>query len=76
MVAFISFPSQETGYSTRHPPGVEDDILMDSEIIGDFESDAPKLTFPGESLTSSQAYMRSVTVPCQPGKIITEGSFG
>lgn len=61
MIAFTSFPvsSDElsTGYSTtRHHPDVEADISMD--LDDDFEAGGSKVTYPGESLTSAQAFMR------------------
>lgn len=57
MIAFTSFsvPSDDDpmGYSaTKHHP----DVLMD--LDDDFEVGGSKLTCPGESLTSAQAFMR------------------
>ncbi|KAF8199084.1 exosome complex exonuclease rrp4 [Pholiota molesta] len=61
MISFTSLPSRfaETSYdSTRHHPDVKDD-LMDLDELEDFAAQGPnKLTCPGESLTSSQAFMR------------------
>ncbi|KAF9482608.1 exosome complex exonuclease rrp4 [Pholiota conissans] len=62
MISFTSFPSRfaESSYdSTRHHPNVKDD-LMDLDEYEDFAAQGSlnKLTCPGESLTSSQAYMR------------------
>ncbi|KAH0582542.1 Exosome complex component rrp4 [Termitomyces sp. J132] len=62
MLAFTSFPLQpDHAYnsSQQHHPDVTEDILMDLDDGQDsFESSGLKLTYPGESLTSSQAYMR------------------
>ncbi|KIJ65207.1 hypothetical protein HYDPIDRAFT_39831 [Hydnomerulius pinastri MD-312] len=56
MLSFVSF-SQPTDYayheSTRHHPDVED--LMD---VDDLKTGGSKLTCPGETITSSQAFMR------------------
>ncbi|KAF8972692.1 hypothetical protein BDZ97DRAFT_1649780 [Flammula alnicola] len=60
MISFASFPArfEETSYvQTRHHPDVKEDV-MDVDDLQDFESQGSKLTCPGESLTSSQAYMR------------------
>lgn len=57
MISFASFPvslQDETQQLTRHHPDVEDDIDMDE----DWEEGSPRLTSPGEPLTSSQAFMR------------------
>ncbi|KAJ7359085.1 exosome complex exonuclease rrp4 [Mycena albidolilacea] len=58
MISFASFPVQpERGSEyARHFPGDEDDH-MDLDD-GDFEAGGSKITWPGESITSSQAYMR------------------
>ncbi|GBE86532.1 exosome complex exonuclease rrp4 [Sparassis latifolia] len=60
MVTFTSFPIlHENGsdYSvTRHHPDVEDHLDINME--DDFEEGSHKLTFPGEPITSSQAFMR------------------
>jgi exosome complex component RRP4 len=64
MIAFTSYPTQANHAgqgSTRHHPGVEDALMIDNDE--DFGTGGTKLTVPGESLTSSQAYMRSVTYP-------------
>lgn len=63
MIAFTSFPvsSDElsTGYSTtRHRSDVEADISTD--LDEDFEAGGSKVTYPGESLTSAQSFMRWV----------------
>ena len=60
MVSFTSFPSQPTDNQALHihNPDVEGDVLMDfddEQGLG-----GSQLTYPGESLTSSQAYMRYV----------------
>jgi len=55
MISFTSFPlkfEDPDHASTRHHPNVKGD-LMD---LDDFQGS--KLTCPGESLTSSHAYMR------------------
>lgn len=61
MISFTSFPApfEDTDYTqTRHHPDVENDF-MELELDGyDFDSPGTRLTCPGESLTSSQAYMR------------------
>ncbi|KIM44819.1 hypothetical protein M413DRAFT_442786 [Hebeloma cylindrosporum] len=56
MISFTSFPPklEDTDHASRHHPNVKGD-LMD---LDDFESQGSKLTCPGESLTSSHAYMR------------------
>jgi exosome complex component RRP4 len=60
MIAFLSFPLPSVnteGYGVaRHHPDVEEDVLMDLE--DDIEAGGSKLTCPGESLTSAQAFMR------------------
>lgn len=61
MIAFTSFPTpldnNSDGYESSRPhPNVEDDALMD--LDDEFETGGSKLTCPGESLTSAQAYMR------------------
>lgn len=60
MIAFASFPvAQETvtEYGTaRHPPGVEDDF--DVDMNGEFEEGSHRMTLPGETITSSHAFMR------------------
>ena len=63
MISFTSFPLPLTDNQTLHihHPDVEEDVSMDldddQELIG---LGGSKLTYPGESLTSSQAYMRYV----------------
>ena len=57
MISFTSFPSHG---QTGHYPSVNED-LMDLDDFEDFESKGSKLTWPGEYLTSSQAYMRCET---------------
>lgn len=45
------------GYgAVRHHPDVEDDVLMD--LDEELEVAGSKLTYPGESLTSAQDFMR------------------
>jgi exosome complex component RRP4 len=59
MISFTSFPArfEDTNFTqTRHHPDVEDDFMELDEH--DFDSPGSRLTCPGESLTSSQAYMR------------------
>jgi len=56
MIAFTPFPAQPDynagyGLTRRHTDVTGDDL-------DDFEPGGSKLTFPGEALTSSQAYMR------------------
>ncbi|KAG6845022.1 hypothetical protein H0H87_001543 [Tephrocybe sp. NHM501043] len=61
MIAFTSYPTQpDDAYnaSRRHHPDVVEDVLMDLDDEEDFGPGGSKLTYPGESLTSSQAYMR------------------
>ena len=60
MISFTSFPPkfEDTDHAnTRHHPNVKGD-LMDLDDFQKFESQGSKLTCPGESLTSSHAYMR------------------
>ena len=64
MIAFTSFPAQfsQSSYDqTRHHPDAEDD-LMELDTFEDFATQGTKLTCPGESLTSAQAYMRCVPI--------------
>jgi exosome complex component RRP4 len=64
MILFTSFPLQpndDSYYASRqHHPDAADDVLMDLDDDQElFEAGGSKnLTYPGESLTSSQAYMR------------------
>lgn len=61
MIAFTSFPLQsDHAYNVpqKHHPDVAEDIAMDLDDEDAFESGGLKTTYPGESLTSSQAYMR------------------
>ncbi|KAG6888476.1 hypothetical protein C0995_008049 [Termitomyces sp. Mi166 len=62
MIVFTSFPLQPDhayNLSHQHHPDVTEDILMDLDNDQDsLETGGLKLTYPGESLTSSQAYMR------------------
>ncbi|KAJ7754563.1 exosome complex exonuclease rrp4 [Mycena metata] len=53
MISFASFPVQPE--PTRHFPDDEDAMDLDD---GDFEAGGSKITWPGETITSSQAYMR------------------
>ncbi|KAG1743100.1 hypothetical protein EDB19DRAFT_586494 [Suillus lakei] len=59
MLSFISFSSQPTDStyhrSARHHPDVEDLMDVDDD---DFTGSEPRLTCPGETITSSQAFMR------------------
>jgi hypothetical protein len=58
MISFASFPVQpERGseYARHFPTDEDDHIDLDD---GDFEAGGSKITWPGESITSSQAYMR------------------
>lgn len=57
MISFTSFPSHTDYRQTRHHPSVMDD-LMDIDDLEDLEAKGSKLTWPGEYLSSSQAYMR------------------
>ncbi|KAI0721003.1 exosome complex exonuclease rrp4 [Cerioporus squamosus] len=61
MISFASFPatSEASGGfgTTRHHPDVEDDVHMDLDE-DDFEEGVQRLTVPGESITSSHAFMR------------------
>jgi len=65
MISFTSFPLPPTDDpyhgSRLHHPDLVEDMLMDlddgQELL---EPSGSKLTYPGESLTSSQAYMRYV----------------
>ena len=65
MISFTSFPGHgQSDGQTGHHPSVNED-LMDLDDLEDFEVKGSKLTWPGEYLTSSQAYMR-----CEPATII------
>ncbi|KAJ7640787.1 exosome complex exonuclease rrp4 [Mycena polygramma] len=57
MISFASFPvlPERNPEYTRHFPDDEDHMDLDD---GDFEAGGLKITWPGESITSSQAYMR------------------
>lgn len=55
MISFTSFPVRFED-TTRHHPDVEDDLMELDEH--DLDSQGSRMTCPGESLTSSQAYMR------------------
>jgi hypothetical protein len=57
MISFTSFPVQaERGSEyARHFPDDEDHMDLDD---GDFEAGGSKITWPGETITSSQAFMR------------------
>ncbi|KAG2067760.1 hypothetical protein BDR04DRAFT_1080190 [Suillus decipiens] len=58
MLSFISFSSQHTDstyHRSRHHPDVEDLMDVDDD---DFSGSEPRLTYPGETITSSQAFMR------------------
>ncbi|KAH7885764.1 hypothetical protein F5I97DRAFT_1808858 [Phlebopus sp. FC_14] len=58
MLSFVSYqqPRSETFYgSTRHHPDVEDLMDVDDD---DLETGGTRLTCPGETITSSQAFMR------------------
>jgi exosome complex component RRP4 len=60
MIAFVSFPAPSANTEAygvlRHHLDVEEDALMD--LDDDVETGRSKLTCPGESLTSAQAFMR------------------
>lgn len=63
MISFSSFPTENEhdGYNhPHHPHDPGDDVEMDENYL---ESNESKLTCPGESLTSSQMYMRYVFRP-------------
>jgi hypothetical protein len=57
MISFTSFPVQpERGSEyARYFPDDEDHMDLDD---GDFEAGGSKITWPGETITSSQAFMR------------------
>ncbi|RDB15864.1 Exosome complex component rrp4 [Hypsizygus marmoreus] len=62
MISFTSFPIQpddiHNGWRAHHPD-IAEDTLMDLDDEQElFEAGGSKLTYPGESLTSSQSYMR------------------
>ena len=67
MISFASFPpaSDASGSygTTRHHPDVEEDIHMDLDE-DDFEEGVQRLTVPGESITSSHAFMRYASLFC------------
>ncbi|KAG5654206.1 hypothetical protein H0H81_006239 [Sphagnurus paluster] len=62
MITFTSFPlpSEDAFNGTRqHHPDVAEEIMIDLDDEQDqWEAGGSKLTYPGEALTSSQAYMR------------------
>lgn len=63
MITFASFPTppEHNGYdSTRRYPDEDDDMDVDFEG-DDLEMSGRRLTSPGESLTSSHAFMRCVS---------------
>lgn len=65
MISFTSFPLQPNDTyngSRQHHPEVAEDTLMDIDDDQELEAGGSKLTYPGESLTSSQAYMRWVEI--------------
>lgn len=65
MISFTSFPVQiDQGYGSSHLHPISEDISMD-EDYDLLESRASRLTCPGESLTSSQAYMRYSSIAFQ-----------
>ena len=57
MISFTSFPNHG---QTGHHSSVKEDF-MDLDNLEDFGAKGSKLTWPGEYLTSSQAYMRCET---------------
>ena len=60
MITFTSFPVSSNELSTGHSTDryhVQADISMDE----DFEARESKMTYPGESLTSAQSFMRYVS---------------
>ena len=62
MITFTSFPPPRDSYGYAPAKFVPDDDAMDVDFDDeeeDFDSGS-KLTCPGEPITSSQAYMRSV----------------
>ena len=67
MISFASFPSPSDASgsygTTRHHPDVEEDIHMDLDE-DDFEEGVQRLTVPGESITSSHAFMRYASLSC------------
>lgn len=64
MFSFASFPAPQdlaSPRNTKYHPDVDDDLLMDLDIDSKDGGDlSAKLTSPGESLTSAQAFMRCV----------------
>ncbi|KAF8998511.1 hypothetical protein BDQ17DRAFT_1328744 [Cyathus striatus] len=56
MISFSSFPVQTDDVypTTKHP----DEALMDLDDFDHLEAGGSRLTYPGETLTSSQAFMR------------------
>ncbi|KAG6820403.1 hypothetical protein H0H93_000910 [Arthromyces matolae] len=61
MFFFTSFPLQPDvprDVLQKHHPDVVEDIMMDMDDQDSFDLGGVKLTYPGESLTSSQEYMR------------------
>ncbi|KIM88208.1 hypothetical protein PILCRDRAFT_814112 [Piloderma croceum F 1598] len=62
MIAFVSFPvpsvNTEAYAVARHHLDVEEDALMDLDDEVEASGSNLKLTCPGESLTSAQAFMR------------------
>ena len=71
MISFTSFPKPKHSFSyapSKFLPEDENDIDEDEE---DFDS-GTKLTFPGEPVTSSHAYMRCVLLflPLAPKQML------
>ena len=64
MISFASFPSTSEGSgsytSTRYHPKIEEDEVGMDLDEDDFEEGTQRLTVPGESITSSHAFMRYV----------------
>lgn len=62
MITFSSFPAPPQDnytFGVQQSPGLDNDVEMDLNLDDDeFESSGRRLTYPGEAITSSQAFMR------------------
>ncbi|KAF5369894.1 hypothetical protein D9758_001051 [Tetrapyrgos nigripes] len=59
MIEFTSFRQHPDNFSVKHPEDVDMDMDMDEDEDEDFlQAGSSKITYPGEYLTSSQAFMR------------------
>lgn len=71
MITFASFAAPPDdlyghGTATTHHPDVDDDADMDLDFDDEEFASGSKLTGPGETLTSSHAFMRYVSPFTRP----------